>query len=265
MRKPFFLFFVIVTACGSAGETTLDQTSSEIVLSTITFAQDWSVTKSNDVQPAKAVALRYDLARLPNCRATKYGLQAWSVVAYVSFDGRAPQSIVLAPTSPYVAQTGIVETQIPVPIASDMAVWFHASDAFGCSEWDSKYGQNFHFAIAKPNAPVIHFDAGYNEWTDGIVHAGEDILVDYDWSRVPCRSTYNGYDAFSITMHYSIDNGAARSSDLFSVVGMKRMPAAARITIPHGAHHLAIWFENNDRSGCHAWDSDYGNNYNYSF
>lgn len=257
---------LLLAACGSAPIDTSESSAQSTTQATIDFAKDWSVTTAGGLLPGTNARLRYDLARLPKCRATKYGLQAWSVVAYVSFDGRAPREIVLAPLNVNVATQGVVEVPIPLPVASDMSVWFHASDAFGCSEWDSRYGKNFHFAIQKPNAPVIHFDANWSTWVDGIVHAGEDVIVDYDWSRVPCRSTYNGYDAFGVTMYYAIDHGSVQSQDMTQVVTMyKKMPALGRITIPHGTHHLEVWFENNDSYGCHSWDSQYGANYVWNY
>lgn len=253
------------SACGSSSAPPAERavSSSESTLSqtTIEFSGDWSVTRSGDLVPGRPATLRYDLARLGKCRATKYGLQAWAVAAYVSFDGAPPRELLLAPQNPNVNQSGVVEFQIPIPVAADLSLWFHGSDDSDCSEWDSKYGQNFHFAIQKPNAPVIRFGSGWTTSVDGIVHAGEDVIVDYDLSRAECRSTYNGNDAFGVTMWFSIDGGAAQSADMTRTVLTKKMASPARITLPHGSNSVAIWFENNDTYGCHSWDSAYGANY----
>ena len=39
---------------------------------------------------------------------------------------------------------------------------------------------------------------------------------------------------------------------------------AAHIEIPAAADGLELWFENNSRWGCQAWDSAYGENYRFS-
>src|SRR5581483_11740821 len=97
------LLFVLLAAC--APSETTSTTESDISTATIDFAKDWSVRRSGDLVPGSTTTIRYDLARLSKCRATKYGLQAWAVAAYASFDGQKPVELLIAPVNPNAIQT----------------------------------------------------------------------------------------------------------------------------------------------------------------
>ena len=157
-----------------------------------------------------------------------------------------------------------VDAPITVPFGSDLAVWFFNSDEGGCTGWDSNYGRNFHFAIQPPPEPVLHFRA---DWTqDGNPRRGADFLVDYDLLRLPqCRAQYNGYQTWEITAHARFSDGSTQDAAVTQGVGLNgRDAAAARFHAPAGASSAELWFENTDRTGCHAWDSSYGQNYRFA-
>lgn len=260
MRKAL-PFIALLLACGPAatGTSTESTTTSG---ATLDFAKDWSVTETGALVPASTMTLRYDLDRLGQCRFQEYGGPAWAVLAYVSFDGGAPKTLVLAPHTGVTG--GIVEETIPVPAASDVAFWFYASDDSGCVQWDSNYGKNFHFAIQKSERPVIHFGAGWQNTVSGTVGPGT-VLVDYDLSRAPCHGAQYGNDAYGVTMYASIDGAAPQAQTLTTLVDTVNFEQPAYVSLPQGDHQLSIWFENSDAFGCHAWDSNYGENYVYSY
>ena len=264
--KPFFISpaMVLLLACGASPETASESAKATTSApgATIEFAKDWSVTQTGTIAPAESLTFRYDLSRLSKCRAVEYGQPAWAVLAYVSFDGRAPTALVLAPQNG--VTSGVVEQTIPVPVASDVALWFHASDDHGCVEWDSQFGQNFHFSIAKSQRPTIRFGGDWQNRVDGAVGPGT-VLVDYDTSRAPCHSTYNGNDAYGVTMYASIDGQTPTTQSMVTQVDARNFATPRYVSLPQGDHTLSIWFENNDAYGCHAWDSDYGANYSFGY
>lgn len=250
--------------CSAARDERAATNESALGAATIELAKDWSVTAKGALVPGSSVTVRYDLARLGGCRATKYSLPAWAVAGYASF-GAAPLELLLAPQLPNGPQSGVVELTLPVPAERELSLWFHGSDETGCSQWDSRFGQNFRFPIQAPDAPVIRFKSDWTTSVDGLVHAGEDVLVAYDAARVTCRSSYNGNEAWGLTLSASIDHGASSSQDLAKPVLSRRALGLGRVTLPHGSHHLEIWFENTDTYGCHAWDSRYGANYVFDY
>jgi hypothetical protein len=255
---------VLLASCSASPETATSAASTTTTTSsaTIDFAKDWSVTQTGTIAPAESLTFRYDLARLSKCRAVEYGQPAWAVLAYVSFDGGKATPLLLAPQNG--VTSGVIEQTIPIPVASDVALWFYASDDHGCVEWDSKFGANFHFAVAKSQRPTIHFGGDWQTHVDGAIGPGT-VLVDYDLSRAPCHSTYNGNDAFGVTMYASIDGATPDTYDMTTTVDARRFAAPRFVSLPQGDHTLAIWFENNDAYGCHSWDSAYGANYDFTY
>jgi hypothetical protein len=260
MRKAW-LWVVFTVACG-AGPEVASESARSTSGALVEFGKDWSVTQTGTIAPATSLTFRYDLDRLPKCRAVADGVPAWAVLAYVSFDGRAPQSLELAPL--HGVTSGVVETTIPVPVASDVAFWFYASDDHGCVEWDSRYGRNFHFPIEKSPRPTIRFGADWKNTQDGAVGPGT-VLIDYDLSRAPCHATNGGNDAFSVTMYTSVDGDTPQAQDMTTPVGARRFEVPRYVSLPQGDHTLSIWFESTDVYGCHAWDSNYGQNFVYSY
>ena len=262
MRRALLLPFVFLLACGSGPETASSSSQTTSSGAVIDFAKDFSVTETGDIVPAGTLTVRYDLDRLSKCRLTEYGQPAWAVLAYVSFDGGAPKALVLGPKNG--VTSGVVEKTIPVPAAKDVAFWFYASDDGGCTQWDSKYGENFHFPIQKSQRPVIHFGGDWQDSVDGTVGPGT-VLVDYDLARATCRGVMYGNDAYAVTMWTSIDGQTPVAQTLTSLVDTVNFETPQYVSLPQGDHTLAIWFENTDAFGCHAWDSDYGQNYVYSY
>jgi hypothetical protein len=260
MRKA--LLALLLLACGSPASETGSASAPSTGGAVVDFAGDFSVTESGDLVPAGSLTFRYDLGRLPKCRFVEYGQPAWSVLAYVSFDGRAPQALELAPNGG--TTSGTVETTIPVPAAKDVAFWFYASDDSGCVQWDSRYGQNFHFGILPSPRPVIHFGGDWQNRVDGAVGPGT-VLVDYDLSRAQCHGSQYGSDAYAVTMYTSIDGDTPQPQTITTLVDGRNFATPRYVSLPQGDHTLAIWFENTDVFGCHAWDSNYGNNYSFSY
>jgi hypothetical protein len=220
----------------------------------INFNGDWSVTQTAPLVAGQQAILRYDINRLPQCRATYNGLPAWAIAGGFQADSSSIVHNPVVTTGNYA--TNPIDVPITVPYGADLAVWFHNSDEWGCSTWDSNYSQNFHFAIQGP--PTIHFNV---DWTN----AGQSFAVDYDIRRLPqCRAVYNGYDAWDVTVFYRFDGGTIVSAQVTAPISAyQKGPSPAVITAPAGAHTVEMWFEVTDYTGCTAWDSRYGQNFSF--
>lgn len=268
-RLVLVLVLVPVLAAGCSGQ--LRNADSEISAAAsaspspmLAFAADWSVTQSAPVLSGGTAIIHYDVARLPNCRATYHGLPAWGISAYWAVDGG--QAFTAPVTTFQNGQVVAVDLTFNVPPGRDLALWFSASDEYGCQQWDSNYAQNFHFALVA-DAPALHFR--WPSWQNdqsAPLAAGHDFLVDYDIRRLPsCRQDYNGLQTWDVTVQYRFDGGAVQSASLTSSPNdYTRIQAPARIAAPQGASTVHLWFENHDRTGCEMWDSAYGANYRFS-
>jgi len=265
MKRLALAFVFLVAACNARSpEAAVVAADTAATPPTLTFAADWSVAQSAPVIAGGKATIHYDVARLPNCRATYHGLPAWGISAFYAVDGGQ------AFTQPVTQfQNGVVnpvDATFDVPPGNDLAVWFSNSDEYGCSQWDSDYGRNFHFALVA-DAPALHFRwPSWSEEQSAPLVAGHDFLVDYDIRRLPnCRQDYNGMQTWDVTVSYRFDGGAAQSASLTrSLNDYNRVQAPARITAPQDASTVELWFENHDRTGCQMWDSAYGANYRFS-
>lgn len=228
----------------------------------VTFGADWSITQSAPLVAGQPAILRYDTNRQPLCRAVYHGLPAWAITG--SFRGDDSANVTTVVVNNGSIATNVVDVAITVPYGPDLSIWFHSSDEYGCSSWDSNYGQNYHFAVQSP--PTLHFKAGGPESLAGTLQSGQPLAVDYDLNRLTtCRSTYQGYQAWSISVHYRFDGGPVTTAALTQPADYNRLgPLTAVLAAPAGAHTVEMWFENNDAQGCQAWDSRYGQNYSYT-
>jgi len=265
MQRIALVLFVVAGCNGPVpgGSSEIASADTATPPSTLSFAGDWSVTQSAPVLSGGKATIHYDPARLPSCRATYQGFPAWGITAYWAVDGGQAFT---APVTQFQSGTVVpIDATFDVPPGSDLAVWFLASDEYGCTQWDSDYGRNFHFALVA-DAPAIHFR--WPAWSDdpsAPLVAGHDLLVDYDIRRLPsCRQDYNGLQTWDVTVSYRFDGGAVASASLTTAPNdYTRGQAPARLTAPAGASAVEMWFENHDRTGCQTWDSAYGANYRF--
>jgi hypothetical protein len=276
--RGFLPLFALVAGCGAMGaahESALDGTPiggtttgspGPITVNGTTllaFNADWTITQSGQLKPGKPAIVRYDLARLPSCRAQYNGGDAWNIQASYSGDGE--QAINFAVTSGGFKLTP-KDVTFTVPYAHDLAFWFLNTDDAGCVAWDSDYGRNFHFAVEPPPEATIHFRR--QNWAisvEGTITAGEPLTLDYDLTRLPsCRQDYNGLPTWEVLADYRFDGGDVLQAPVTSTPSdYERVQAPAHLEVPPDAHSIEVWFESHDRTGCQAWDSDYGQNFHF--
>jgi hypothetical protein len=272
MREWTLAAAMVIAGCGGVSDGTEQRTAAlgaaatarpadDAGLPLLGFGADWSVTQSGPIVSGGQARLHYDVGRLPACRAWYRGFPAWDIVAYWSVDGGPTKSAVV--TQLQGSQRVPVDVTLDVPPGRDLALWFHASDEFGCDQWDSDFGRNFHVALA-PGLPTAHFRwPSWSDDVDGTPAAGADFLVDYDLRRLPgCRQGYNGLATWDVTVDYRFDDGLVGAASLTRTSdGYTRVAAPAQLHAPADARSVELWFEAEDRTGCQAWDSAYGTNY----
>ena len=112
----------------------------------LSFKTDWVTEALGTPRAGAPLVIAYDPARLPDCRGTKYGHDAWNIRVHYRFDGGPAQyALLTAPQS---------NLQVPWPAvldvpagAGEVELWFENQDYYGCKAWDSQFGANYHFDL----------------------------------------------------------------------------------------------------------------------
>ncbi len=231
---------------------------------TLTFndaALNWSIVQSGPLVPGGQVKVIYDTDRLPGCRGNANdGGPGWAVTGYYQLNDGTVGSFYAGGRPNYPGQSP--EAVLDLPEDGSLALWFQVTSMWGCSEWDSNYGNNFRFDVGHPR---IVFLGNWTHTVYGTLKKGGSVVVDYDITRLPgCRQTYNGYQTWDVEVQYRVDGGAVQKAPLTQVVGMfGREQVPAVLPLPANASWLEMWFHNWDRTSCHTWDSAYGQNYGF--
>ncbi|HEU0033105.1 MAG TPA: DUF6209 family protein [Kofleriaceae bacterium] len=104
------------------------------------FSEDLPAVAAGD-----QVIVHYDPERLSQCAGSSGGHAVWGVTGFYQVDGGAVKQLAVgrADGSTLVA----ADPQLTVPRGSDLALWFEATNIWGCHAIDSDLGANYHVAI----------------------------------------------------------------------------------------------------------------------
>ncbi|MEZ4407887.1 MAG: DUF6209 family protein [Polyangiales bacterium] len=110
--------------------------------------------------------------------------------------------------------------------------------------------------------PTVTFAADWSQRVTGALRANSPVRVSYDPARLTaCRGEMYGRAAWGITGFYRVNDGEPQS---FAVTD-NGAAVTATITLPANPGAVEFWFQNNNRWGCNAYDSAYGQNYRFTF
>lgn len=109
------------------------------------------------------VVIHYDAGRLPDCRGTLNGNPAWSITGFASLNGAEATSFAIGGHNPNGGGVAPSEFTLPLAGTGELQLWFQVTNAWGCSAWDSDYGQNHRFTVGEdPSAPDWMGNVGAN-------------------------------------------------------------------------------------------------------
>lgn len=121
---------------------------------------------------------------------------------------------------------------------------------------------------ASQSAPSITFKSPTQSWSvvasSNPLPFGQTAAILYSADRLTqCRGNINATTpGWTITGHYQFNNGPVQS---FWVAGFSSVSNPPPPSIPLNQRgDLSIWFENTNRWGCQAWDSNFGANYHFN-
>lgn len=278
MGRNFLRFLLMVAALGCAVDPQLavephssSLGSAAVLQAPITLdheavlrflADGTTATDNAPIFAGGRLKISYDMQRLPQCRATKYGMPAWSTVAYVKWDGGPVQTVVL--TSSGTALQPVL--QVP-EAAKKLELWFSNNYYYGCKAWDSQGAANYVFEVAPPAPPVaVRFKADGTQAQDGPLQQAGIARVVYAAQRLPaCRLVVGGVRAWNLYAGWRfLPSGQTGGSALLSANGADNTVLEPLVPIPKGATAMELWFSNSDSSGCAAWDSNLSKNYSFT-
>jgi hypothetical protein len=280
MRTLVLIAAALVTAAAAAGcaapSSSIDEAATPgdeqdvTSAATIKLTSDFKTLVTGEATSGKAVRVEYALERLPQCRGNVGGGgPGWSVTGYYSENGSAAKSFEVSTLTPDGKDRVAKAAQIVPAQGGDLAIWFQVSSRFGCSEFDSQFGQNYHLpvkgAVPVPGASsaTIVFGADGQPTTTGELKAGGKVKITYEQDRLPqCRRTERGNPVWAITGFAQINGDAPRLFETARPEGADRKEVDAFVELPH-AGELSLWFQVASLGGCMQYDSRSGANYKF--
>lgn len=222
------------------------------------FTDDWQIARAGGPLVAgNTVEVEYDDARLTQCRGEQNGAPAWSITGYHQLEDGPVGDFEAGGHSP---SQGTEKPVFTAADSGDLALWFHNTSVWGCSAYDSNYGDNWHVQVGAS----LSFKTGWITEALGTPRSGAQLVVAYDPARLPeCRGTKYGVDAWNIRLHYRFDGGPEQTAMLTALQGNVQVPVPAVLDAPADAAGVEMWFENQSYFGCQKWDSRFGENYHF--
>ena len=228
----------------------------------ITFAEDFTETLEGRLVGGGSVRVSYDLDRLQDCRGSTGGSEVWGVSGYVRYDDGEAESFAVSELR--AGRVVPVEARLEIPADTQvLAMWFAINNRWGCIAYDSNFGADYDFDVSSGGASVVlDFAADYTVTQTGPIGGGDRVVIHYEPSRLAeCAGSSGGHAQWAVTGYWSFDGGAARSTLVTTADGADLVPSDPELVVPPGTRDLALWFEATNRWGCHAWDSNFGDNY----
>jgi hypothetical protein len=103
-----------------------------------TFGKAWAFALEGEPVRGGRLEIHYDVSRLPQCRDTRYGQPAWSILARYRWPSGA---------TGYVVVTNGKGT-LDLSESGELELWFENQGYYGCRAFDSRYGENYRIEVA---------------------------------------------------------------------------------------------------------------------
>ncbi len=271
MSKKMLLLSLAYSAVACGAEMSGDEAAAEADNTsdaTLVLTSDFQSALSGRARAGGALRVEYSLDRLPQCRGNLGGgAPAWNITGYYSENGAPAKTFEVSELTPDGKDRVAKPARIPLAHGGDLALWFQVSNRWGCSEYDSQFGQNFHVDVEGPapdaGATIVFAKDGSVD-KQGELRAGGKVKVRYEQERLPqCRRTQAGNPLWNITGFASLAGGDAQSFSTGRPAGSDREAIDAVIDLPRSGE-LALWFEVTSVGGCHEVDSKGGQNYRFA-
>ncbi len=268
-KKMLLLLALALSAVACGTETSVDnQAAAEADNTsdaTLKLTSDFQTILTGRAKAGSALRVEYSLDRLPQCRGNVGGGgPGWNIAGYYSENGGPANLFEVTELSADGKDRVSKPARIPLTVGGDLALWFQVSSRWGCSEYDSQFGQNFHVDVEGPapeaGATIVFAKDGSVD-QQGELRAGDKVKIRYEQDRLPqCRRTQGGNPLWNITGFASVAGAEAQTFSTGKPAGADREAIDALVELPRSGD-LALWFEVTSVGGCHEVDSKGGANY----
>ncbi len=273
MFRSFVLAsFVCVIAslagCAADEASTAAESADLTQSATLAFRSGFVTDQVGTARAGTAVKIEYALDRLPDCRGNvSGGAPGWNVTGYVSENGGPARTFEVTALSPDGKTRSTKPALVPLTQGGDAAFWFQIHNRWGCSAFDSAFGQNYHVAVQGPAPEVkatITFTKDGRVEQSGELLAGAKVRVRYEQERLPqCRLHLRGHAAWTITGYASHAGEAPQMFQTGHEENGERVTSDAVLDLPR-VGDLALWFQVTSIHGCSEYDSKNGQNYTFA-
>jgi hypothetical protein len=264
------LLVLCAAACGAETTDTGTTNGSEADFTsdaTLKLTSDFQAVLTGTPKVGGTLRIEYALERLPQCRGNlPGGAPAWNITGYYSENGGPPKTFEVTELSPDGKDRVAKPARITLTQGGDLALWFQVTNRWGCSEYDSRYGQNFHVdvegSLPEVTASILFAKDGAVDLQGRLV-AGGKVKIRYEQERLPhCRRVQGGNPLWAITGFSSVAGAPPQSFATGRPSGADREPIDAILDLPSPGE-LVLWFEVASVGGCHEVDSNGGQNYRF--
>lgn len=267
MRR-LLLLLLPLAACSSEASSAVEGDEADYTDDArIVFTSDYQMHLTGTPRAGKGLLVEYALERLPQCRGNLGGgAPAWNITGYYSVSGGPAKIFEVSALSEDGKDRVAKPARIALESGGDLAFWFQVHNRWGCSEFDSAFGQNFHVDVQGPEPDAdarIVFRADGAVDQSGTLRAGGNVQIRYEQARLPqCRRQQGGMPQWSITGFASIDGDEPATFQTGRPDGADRTEIDALVPLPRSGE-LSLWFQVVSLGGCHAYDSQNGQNYRF--
>lgn len=258
------------TATACAGPTTDDATLGDEAEvnggASYALTADGAEKLTGAAKAGSPITIQYSLDRLTSCRGNVGGGgPGWNIYGYYSENGGEAKSFEVTKIS----GTGKDRESKPATIipsqGGDLAIWFQVTSVFGCTDYDSDFGANYHIQVqgdAPQTLPTITFEKSGDPTVKGDLKAGGKAKIHYAQERLDkCESFQGGNPVYGISGTAML-NGQKQAFDTGRAEGGKRVAVDAIIDLP-APGQLELYFETTSIHGCHEYDSNMSANYKF--
>lgn len=257
------------TACASqtSGDEAVEGDEAEVSgAASYALTADGEEKLSGSAKAGSPITIQYSLDRLTSCRGNVGGGgPGWNIYGFYSENGGPAKSFeVTKITSTGKDRESKAATIVPSQ-GGDLALWFQVTSVFGCTDYDSDFGQNFHIQVqgdAPAAIPTITFEKSGAPTVKGELVAGGKVKIHYAQERLDkCESYQGGNPVYGIG-GTALLNGQKQTFDTGRAEAGQRVAVDAVLDLP-APGQLELWFETTSIHGCHEYDSNLSANYKF--
>lgn len=266
---PCLVLAPLVAGCSSTDESPAEGAEQDVNGgAAIEFRSGFETKVSGALEAGQPVRVAYALDRLPQCRGgLPGGKPGWNIAGYYAENGGEAHAFEVTKVSTDDKSGRVAaDATIKPSQGGDLAIWFQVTNRWGCSEFDSQFGQNFHFEVkgTKPSPEVsgeIAFGKEGEPKVTGTLKGGAKVKITYDQERLDgCYLSLRGNPAWSITGFAKSNDQEPRRFETGLSNGSRRQATSAILELPSSGK-LSLWFEGTNKDRCSEFDSNDGANY----